>query len=156
MMRRVLLLVIVWGFMVPELRAQHFRYSTRNYTAIDGLPQSQVTAIVEDANGYLWIGTEGGGLARFDGSEFKVYTTKNGLLSNNIMGLHIDRHQNLWILHVQGISKFDGLDFKLFRSAGGPNGSTRLRRIFEHGDSIFALTLNGAIAKIYNDSVFYW
>ncbi len=60
--------------------AQKFQYSLRNYTAVDGLPQSQVLAMLEDRNGYLWVGTQGGGLARFDGREFTVYSTKDGLL----------------------------------------------------------------------------
>ena len=73
-------------------QAQQFRYSTRNYTAVDGLPQSQVMAVREDQYGYLWIATQGGGLARFDGREFKVYTTRDGLLSNDILGLHISEN----------------------------------------------------------------
>jgi signal transduction histidine kinase/ligand-binding sensor domain-containing protein len=155
-MRRAFLLAIIWGFLVPELRAQPSLYSTRNYTAIDGLPQSQVTSVVEDANGYLWVGTEGGGLARFDGNEFKVYTTKDGLLSNNIAGLHIDRHQNLWVLHLRGMAKFDGRTFRRFQRSGTPNTATRFARIYEHGDSIFAVAMNGNIAKIHHDSIFYW
>ena len=55
--------------------------------------------VLEDANGYLWIATHGGGLARFDGREFKVYTTRDGLLSNTIQYLKLDTHQNLWIVH---------------------------------------------------------
>src|SRR5690349_5023092 len=73
------------------------QYTMRNYKAVDGLPQSQVSAMVEDQNGYLWIGTMGGGLARFDGREFKVYTTLDGLLSNTINSMQIDSHQNIWM-----------------------------------------------------------
>ena len=58
------------------------QHTLRQYTAIDGLPQSQVNAMLEDAFGYLWVGTNGGGLARFNGKEFKVYNTIDGLLSN--------------------------------------------------------------------------
>ena len=41
--------------------AQFQSYTIRNYKAVDGLPQSQVNIVLEDKNGYLWIGTEGGG-----------------------------------------------------------------------------------------------
>jgi ligand-binding sensor domain-containing protein len=60
----IILAVLIWGF---DAYSQQFHYSIRNYKAMDGLPQSQVKAVLEDKNGYLWIGTEGGGLARFDG-----------------------------------------------------------------------------------------
>lgn len=66
------------------------QHTLRQYTAIDGLPQSQVNAMLEDAFGYLWVGTNGGGLARFNGKEFKVYNTIDGLLSNTITSLMID------------------------------------------------------------------
>jgi len=47
----------------------------RNYTAAQGVPQSQINGMMEDSNGYLWLATYGGGVARFDGQNFKVYTT---------------------------------------------------------------------------------
>src|SRR5688572_25690247 len=99
-----------------QLFAQYNNFALRNYTAIHGLPQSQVTSIVEDANGYLWVATMGGGLARFDGQEFKVYTTLDGLLSNTVVDLKIDGHQNIWIVHPRGVSRFDGKSFKKFQA----------------------------------------
>lgn len=131
------------------------QYSLRNYKAVDGLPQSQVSAMVEDKNGYLWMGTMGGGLARFDGREFKVYTTFNGLLNNNIISLMIDSDQNLWITHPRGISKFDGMKFKIFKTPA--NNPRFVGRMYEVGDSIFFhMGRQGFIGKIYKDSVITW
>ena len=84
-MREVMFRLIAIGMLLFGMHTafcQEFHYSLRNYKAVDGLPQSQVNIMLEDQNGYLWIGTHGGGLARFDGREFKVYTTLDGLLSN--------------------------------------------------------------------------
>jgi signal transduction histidine kinase/sugar lactone lactonase YvrE len=130
------------------------QFVLRHYTAVDGLPQSQVNAIVEDANGYLWIGTNGGGLARFDGKEFKTYNTLDGLLSNIVTSLMLDSKQNLWIVHPHGISRFNGVQFTVFQSPE-PH-QKRLRRVFEQHDSIFFTTQAGAIGKIFQDSVYYW
>src|SRR5258708_12088562 len=115
--------------LVSQAFAQQF--SMRNYKAVDGLPQSQVNAMVEDQNGYLWIGTCGGGLARFDGREFKVYTTLDGLLSNTINSMQIDAHQNIWIVHPRGLTKFDGFRFKTIQS---PN--QKMSRLFDLQDTI--------------------
>lgn len=149
-------LLILFGLLTSVMHAQHYLYSTRNYTAVDGLPQSKVTAMAEDAHGYLWLGTEGGGLARFDGQKFKVYTTKNGLLSNDVMGVNIDRQQNIWVLNTWGITKFDGRNFKRFQNSGSPSTAKRFRKLYAHGDSIFAITQTGALTKIFCDSVYYW
>jgi ligand-binding sensor domain-containing protein/signal transduction histidine kinase len=136
--------------------SQNHSFTIRNYKVIDGLPQSQVNIMLEDKNGYLWIGTHGGGLARFDGRQFKVYTTLDGLLSNIITYLKLDAKQNLWIIHPRGISKFDGVTFKSFVQPGSPINAKRIRRAFELNDTLFFISAPGYLGKIYKDSVSYW
>ena len=155
-MSRTITLVLVFSLEAVSLFAQEFFYSTRNYTAVDGLPQSQVRALAEDKSGYLWIGTEGGGLARYDGREFKVYTTLDGLLTNQVIGLKFDQHDNLWILHPRGITKFDGLHFKKFQAPVSHPSSKPIRRVYTIGDTLFLLSSTGLTSKIYNDSLYYW
>ncbi len=136
--------------------AQAQQYTLKNYKALEGLPQSQVNMVVEDANGYLWIATHGGGLARFDGHAFTVYTTLDGLLSNIITFLKIDSKQNIWIVHPRGITKFDGKVFTKFQQPGDPSAIKRIRRVFQQGDSLFFISVPGTLGKIYRDSVYYW
>ncbi len=145
---------IIWLFS-SGLLGQEI-YSLRNYKAVDGLPQSQVNIMLEDKNGYLWIGTHGGGLARFDGREFIVYTTLNGLLSNIITYLKLDEEENLWIAHPRGITKFDGITFKTFSLPGSAASSRRVRRLFEFQDTLFFVSNHFELGKIHNDSVYYW
>lgn len=144
--------VIVSGLFI-KLPAQ--QYSIRKYTAVDGLPQSEVRAMVEDKNGYLWIATQGGGLACFDGREFKVYTTLDGLLSNVISTLFIDTKGKIWMAHPRGITVFDGRQFKKFIQPSTPS-ARRIRRFYELGDSVFFTSHPGVLGKICHDSVHYW
>ena len=132
------------------------QFTLRQYTAIDGLPQSQVNALVEDHYGYLWIATSGGGLARFDGREFKVYSTRDGLLSNIVTSIFIDSKQNVWAVHPHGLTRFDGLNFKKFQPSVSNEGIKRVRRVVEHNDTIFIVSNPGMIGKIFQDSVYYW
>jgi PAS domain S-box-containing protein len=83
-------------------------YSFRNYSLKDGLPQSEVTCMFEDSKGYLWMGTNGGGVSRFDGSSFTNYGTKDGICSDFITGICEDTSGNMWLATSKGISKFDG------------------------------------------------
>ncbi|MBL7850094.1 MAG: hypothetical protein JNN04_04275 [Cyclobacteriaceae bacterium] len=148
--------LILWLCLLgaPLARGQH--YALRQYTAIDGLPQSQVNAIVEDRLGYLWIGTAGGGLACFDGREFKVYTTFDGLLSNIVTSLFIDSHDVIWAVHPQGITRFDGLSFRQFQPPPSPEGMKRIRRLVEYQDTLYIVSNPGLLGKIYRDSVYRW
>ena len=155
-MSRSLFLAIICCLVHATVSAQDYFYSTRNYIAIDGLPQSQVQSIVEDKSGYLWIGTEGGGLARFDGREFKVYTTLDGLLSNSVIGLRFDQRDNLWILHPRGVTRFDGLNFKKFQAPKSNATSRPLRRHYLVKDTLFVVNAAGLTGKIYRDSLYYW
>src|SRR5690606_11843270 len=135
-MRAVLLIMGVWAVSVVGA-AQDVHFTIRSYTGIDGLHQSQVTGLAEDTNGYLWIGTQGGGLARFDGREFKVYTTLDGLLSNFVNSLAFDSRQNLWLLHHDGLTRYDGLTFTRFRAPTQGYGSKVLWRMAVSGDNIY-------------------
>src|SRR5258708_9856655 len=138
--------------LVSQAFAQQF--SMRNYKAVDGLPQSQVNAMVEDQNGYLWIGTYGGGLARFDGREFKVYTTLDGLLSNTVNSLMFDSHQNLWVVHPRGFTKYDGHTFKKIHS---PSNAKHIWKLTEMSDTIFfQVGSRGTVGKIFKDSILVW
>lgn len=135
---------------------QHSGFALRNYTAIHGLPQSQINSIVEDDNGYLWMATHGGGLTRFDGQEFKVYTTLDGLLSNIIWNITIDNQKNLWIVHPRGITRYDGVSFKKFQASGELSKLKMVRKAFVFQDTVFIISNPGVLGKIYQDSVYYW
>lgn len=59
----------------------------RNISTDHGLPQSQVTALMRDTKGYLWIGMLGG-LARWDGNEFYSIRLEDGSSPGGIRSLH--------------------------------------------------------------------
>ena len=155
-MTRVPILIFAISLFSTILEAQDHFYSTRNYTLKNGLPQSQVSSLLEDKNGYLWIGTHGGGLARFDGREFKVYTTLDGLLNNQIVGTQMDHQDNLWILHLRGLTKYDGRNFEKFEAPANVVSSKQMWKMYEVGDTLFVLSARNRITKIYNDSIYYW
>ncbi len=74
------------------------QYIQRVWRTEDGLPQNSVSSIAQTADGYIWLGTEGG-LTRFDGFQFLVFDKSNTplLASSNISALLVDRDQTLWI-----------------------------------------------------------
>lgn len=99
-MPRILFSICVF-FSCAQFVAQ--QYAFRELSLKKGLPQSQVKAINQDAAGFLWVGTLGG-LARFDGKRFDVFTIEQGLLNNRITCIEFvgDR---LIVGHENGVSE---------------------------------------------------
>lgn len=153
-MRRILTIWIILQS-VFSVCAQDINHTITNYSIIDGIPQSQVTSLVEDNLGYLWIGTMGGGLARFDGEEFVVYTTLDGLFSNVIRDLWFDSNDNLWLLHPRGFTRFDGAGFTKIRKSDSQLPGDRVLTLFEEKKEIKLISYSGRIGSIVNDSVYY-
>lgn len=85
----------------------------KHYTSVDGLSQNQVTSLVEDKQGYIWVGTKGG-LNRFDGVEFERFGKSDGLLSSNIKQLFLDDDGKVWIVTGKGLSVFNGQSFNSY------------------------------------------
>ncbi len=68
---RCALMVCVWlATHTSSLAQPSARFIVDQWRVDDGLPQNTVTAIAQDARGYLWIATRKG-LARFDGVHFQ-------------------------------------------------------------------------------------
>jgi ligand-binding sensor domain-containing protein/signal transduction histidine kinase len=70
--------------------------SIRHYDVSDGLAHSHVSAMHQDAKGYLWLATWEG-LSRFDGYRFTNYTQRDGLGDPIINDITEDHKGNIWV-----------------------------------------------------------
>ncbi|MCU7494141.1 MAG: T9SS type A sorting domain-containing protein [Ignavibacteria bacterium] len=74
------------------------------------LPNNSICAVAIDSQEVKWFGTEGYGLASFDGTAWTIYNSNNSGLSNNFVRvIYIDKENNKWIgTRYGGLYKFDG------------------------------------------------
>ncbi|MFI5204106.1 MAG: histidine kinase [Flavobacteriales bacterium] len=93
--------------------------SFRNFSLNEGLPQSQVNAFATDKYGYVWIGTRGGGVARFDGKTFETFTKTNGLSSDFVLSLESFGNDVL-IGTNKGLCYYDGSQLQKVPLLKGP------------------------------------
>src|SRR4051812_31842562 len=86
---RISLLAVLWSTAYCLLPIASFsqRNNFQTYSLEQGLPQATIYCIIQDNRGYLWLGTDGGGLCRFDGINFKTYGKKEGFAGQNIRSL---------------------------------------------------------------------
>lgn len=117
-----LLLTVSLIFLPDGAQAQ--RRIHRTFDPSDGLVQSQIHALHEDSQGYLWIGTLGG-LSRWDGKEFVNFTTEDGLGSKYIRCLAEDEQGRILVGHYKGnITIVDGDSLShIDHNQGLPNDS---------------------------------
>jgi ligand-binding sensor domain-containing protein len=84
---------------------------SRVITVSDGLPQSFVSGIFQDDNGFLWVATLNG-LGRYDGKQFKQYlhtaADATGLSGNIILHLFDAGNKNVLVCYLDG--KIDELN----------------------------------------------
>ncbi len=120
--------------------------ATQELMVGDDLSNSKVAALVEDGQGFIWIGTFHG-LNRFDGQEYHQYfctDDSTGLPDNQIKALLCDSKQRLWVGTVNGICRYTDQD--RFLRIPMKTDNRYVRQLLEDGDGrIFARNANGML-----------
>ncbi|HYC85775.1 MAG TPA: two-component regulator propeller domain-containing protein, partial [Chryseosolibacter sp.] len=86
------------------------QYNFDHLTPEDGLSESTVLAITQDADGFIWFGTRGG-LNRYDGRKVRVYRHEDSIASsisdNFVFAMLKDRRGRLWVGTRIGLNLLD-------------------------------------------------
>lgn len=72
-----------------------------------------ITSIFEDSKGRFWFGSQQEGVCLYDGSEFRYYTTSDGLSDNQVRTIQEDQAGVIWFGTGNGITSFDGDGFEI-------------------------------------------
>ena len=81
--------------MASNGHGQQYEAHRINYGVNEGLPSSECYEIIQDQKGYIWFGTDRG-VVRYNGYEFKTFTTKEGLNSNVVFYLSEGPDGKIW------------------------------------------------------------
>ena len=124
---------------VITIRAEE-NYMFKHIETKDGLSHSQINAIYKDSRGFMWFGTAGGGLNRYDGYNFKVFRRvekkPNALPDNYIHNIQEDNQGRLWIGTGSGYTIYDPVKEVFTQSAK---------------DKLLELGIDGDPRRIYID-----
>ncbi len=124
----------------------------QSYTTRDGLPSNHVTALCQDSRGYLWIGTDNG-LSVYDGTEFKNFTTADGLSNLYITDIIESRKQpgTFWIGTIAGgLVKMHGGHFTVYHI-----GDDNVSSLCEDMEGTLWCSSGGGNFRISNDSALF-
>lgn len=118
------------------------RFSFASITMNNGLPYNFVDDVIKASDGYLWVATYGGGVARYDGHEFVTFQTHatepNRILKSNFMEkLTEDRFHRIWMAGEAGIELISMENLQILSEAS--LGSVQMSELMKQPSS-FLLT----------------
>ncbi len=122
----------------------------RSWTVDDGLPWPAVSAIDTDPRtGEVWLGTWGGGIARFSGGRFDGFNQFNSALAGNfVFDLKVFDNR-VWIATNGGISAFDTVkgEWKLYAERRGDRPDIAVADLCAQGDALHAASWTADILR---------
>jgi ligand-binding sensor domain-containing protein/serine phosphatase RsbU (regulator of sigma subunit) len=152
MLKKIIIFFVFLSLFQDVLFSQ--QYFFRKYSVEEGLPQSSVRSLLQDSRGYIWIGTDGGGVVRFDGQKFETLTKTDGLSGNIIRSLCEDSKGNIWIGTENGLTFYDGFKFALIGKKEGLKGSSIMKITEGSNGIIWIASADSGLARLtYGDSI---
>jgi diguanylate cyclase (GGDEF)-like protein len=93
------------------------QYTFRQYGQQDGLSNLDISALMQDRAGYVWLGTENG-LFRHDSAEFERFDDTSGLADTAIRSVIEDVSGRVWVGTAQDLYVLEGSRFHAVRPDG--------------------------------------
>jgi ligand-binding sensor domain-containing protein/serine phosphatase RsbU (regulator of sigma subunit) len=145
----IVFLVFLLSLLSQPADSQEYNFRTLNSS--DGLAEPYVYSVIQDAHGYLWIGT-GEGLSKYNGFLIESFNVSDSLAENFITASVCDDNL-IWFGHRNGeISFFDGKKFRPVRY-----GEKKLTSVSYMAKSpeghIYLATMNDGIFMIDRDRI---
>ncbi len=138
----LLTLTLLFG---SEVFAQQIFNNQQRIGVEDGLSQGFVSAITQDQDGFMWMGTMDG-LCRYDGKGFKTFKYRagdsTGLASNTIYQLFPLRNNKLVIIY-DGSFKSDEIDLRTLRIRRNPGIQNINKEIGAFRGTYYSYSYNG-------------
>ncbi|HUP14069.1 MAG TPA: two-component regulator propeller domain-containing protein, partial [Niastella sp.] len=91
--RPIHILSVTLLFITQAAYGQLYHYE--KFDVESGLSQVNVEALYEDDFGFLWVGTNGGGVSRFDGNNFVNFNEKDGIPGELITAIDKSAYGNI-------------------------------------------------------------
>lgn len=108
-MTRIALIRTILSIMCLLSAVQASAY-TGLWSSAKDMTSSTITAIAQDRDGYVWVGTEYG-LNRYDGYRYTYYLADAAdsctINDNEVTALYVDRSGNLWVGTRQGLNRYN-------------------------------------------------
>ena len=122
--------------------AQEHAYMEK-FSVDEGLPHTDVSSIVQDAEGYIWIGTYSG-LCRYDGNDLKTWDMSNSMLhSSRIRSLRLIANRLYIGTENGGLTIYDTVSDTFVKTLSVPGNCVNSIFPSADGKSVWLCTNDG-------------
>ncbi|MGV3613183.1 MAG: sensor histidine kinase [Fluviicola sp.] len=119
-----------------------WEYNYSHFGVGNGLPSSETYQVYQDKSGLLWILTDRG-VVRYDGFQFKTFTTESGLCDNVNFRVVEDPNGGLWFIGYNGrLSVYKNGDMQPYQFNSKLQKSVRISR---SGNTAVHVNADGSI-----------
>lgn len=125
----------------------------------DVLIFDNISWMVSDNKGNLWMSNQENGIQLFDVNKRKIIkhlTVDDGLVYNKIFDIHVDNNNDLWMLHHLGLSRYDTKEESVtgYHFEDGLPHLRMDRKFMEVGDERLVLSGYNCLYTFHPDSLF--
>ncbi|MFA6457557.1 MAG: two-component regulator propeller domain-containing protein [Bacteroidota bacterium] len=118
------------------------------------LYSSNIMSLFSDSRGQLWIGTDAGGLVRYNSNGFQRFNGEQGCPAKRILYINEDRTGIIWLATEIGIFAYNGTRFLHFTAANGlPHTYANQVMPMPDGSIYLGFVGVGSIARLVHDSL---
>jgi len=104
-----------------------------------------ILALHEDHQGGIWVGTEGG-LGRWDGREWRTFSSLHGLRGSSVQAIAADAHGDVWVGTEAGAHRFHDGKFTHFGREEGLPGD-RVASLLVDAEGVVWAGTSGGLAR---------
>jgi ligand-binding sensor domain-containing protein len=110
-----------------------FCYDGKHFANITSkVSSARFFSVLEDKKGNFWFGSIGSGVYYYDRKSFKNFTTREGLLNNEVTSIYEDKKGNVWFGVSGGASSYNGKSFRNYIIDGNAMNEDWTGKIFEN------------------------
>nr|WP_271711559.1 ATP-binding protein [Marinigracilibium pacificum] len=142
------MLIFIYG---EGLYGQNVQFEFNQLKVGNTYTEITASSVIQDNNGYLWIGTKGSGVFRFNGSEFVRFDREKGLPSDFVLDVNISDNGSVWVSTLDGTVNIT--NDKVVKEQDSVFSQRVDKIIPAVGDSLFFLSENEIF--LYTDSKVY-
>ena len=156
-LRRPATAAVLWGCVcaLSPLDSLAAGYTFQILSQSEGLSESNVTAVLQDGQGFMWFGTQDG-VDRYDGYSIRVFrhhtNDPDSLSDSYVTALYLDSSGTLWVGTRNGLDRYDLASESFVRYLNSESTPLGIGHITEAGPGRLWLATDHGLLRFDRDT----